>query len=124
MFSKSEKALYAHAVAWYLDRMNMHDVKIKVEEEWEPFFYGRMAMKNKRKGWLLLSPHIGCAYKTLQTVFHELTHAHQYYRGDLEEQNWKGEDFSDVDYEFLPWEIEASGVEQHLTDLYLEEQWS
>lgn len=121
-FKKSEKALYKHAIGWYQKRMNLEGVKIRLEIEDEPFFYGRCGVTKKKKAYVFISP-LPDAYTKLCTLFHELTHVHQFIRGDLVVQSWKGEDYSDVEYDNQPWEIEAHAVENVLADLYLKEEW-
>jgi hypothetical protein len=58
------------------------------------------------------------------TLAHELTHVHQYVRGDLVEDDhgrmfWKGKyiNTSEVPYRELPWEIEAYKLEKHYENI-------
>ena len=59
----------------------------------------------------------------LTTLFHELVHVHQHVRGDLRDKGplrlWKGIDCSELDYEELPWELEAEAMESSLLHEYL-----
>jgi hypothetical protein len=59
----------------------------------------------------------------LQTILHEMWHVYQHVRGDLRDkgslQLWKGIDYSDKDYDDLPWEKEASKMEKELFQEYL-----
>lgn len=58
----------------------------------------------------------------LRTLFHELVHVHQHVRGDLRDKGplrlWKGIDCSELDYDDLPWELEAHAMEDSLFDEY------
>jgi hypothetical protein len=57
------------------------------------------------------------------TLLHELYHCYQHIRGDLRDKRgircWKGIDYSEVDYEDQPWEIEAYEMENVLYEEYL-----
>ena len=59
--------------------------------------------------------------KLIQSICHEIMHAWQVSRGDLQITNkqafWKGIDFSATSYKNQPWEIEARKME---FDLYRE----
>lgn len=59
------------------------------------------------------------------TLLHELQHMHQHIRGDLRDKGakrlWRGIDCSEMDYENLPWEIEACLMESELYSIYLTE---
>lgn len=59
----------------------------------------------------------------IKTLMHECTHILQHVRGDLKEragkQIWKGLDYSTIDYENQPWEIEANENEEKLYYEYL-----
>lgn len=61
----------------------------------------------------------------LQTILHEMWHVYQHVRGDLRDKGslrlWKGIDYSNEDYEDLPWEKEASEMEKELFQTYLTE---
>ena len=58
-----------------------------------------------------------------KTLLHELQHMHQHIRGDLRDKGakrlWRGLDCTNMDYENLPWEIEASIMESELYSMYL-----
>lgn len=60
-----------------------------------------------------------------KTLFHELQHMHQHIRGDLRDKGpkrlWRGIDCTEMDYDDLPWEIEAHLVEEPLYFMYLTE---
>jgi hypothetical protein len=57
----------------------------------------------------------------IQTLLHELYHCYQHVKGDLRDVRgtrfWRGIDCSKLDYEEMPWEIEAREQEE---TLYLE----
>lgn len=59
----------------------------------------------------------------LQTILHEMWHVYQHVRGDLRDKGplrlWKGVDYSEVDYDDLPWEKEAFQMEAELFQMYL-----
>jgi hypothetical protein len=59
----------------------------------------------------------------IKTLLHELQHMHQHIRGDLRDKGakrlWRGLDCTNMDYENLPWEIEASIMESELYSMYL-----
>lgn len=60
--------------------------------------------------------------RTLKFIAHELVHVKQYVKGELKDCNnpnyalWKNRrvNLSEVKYHFLPWEIEAFGLESSL----------
>jgi hypothetical protein len=64
----------------------------------------------------------------LVTLAHEMVHVKQYAKGELKDyikvnkSKWKGEiiDNEQIDYWFLPWEIEAHGMEKGLYVKYIE----
>jgi len=59
-------------------------------------------------------------------LLHELQHVLQHVRGDLKDKRnircWKGIDCSDLEYDQMPWEIEAHCKEQELYTLYLNDK--
>jgi len=59
----------------------------------------------------------------LQTILHEMWHVQQHVRGYLRDKGsmtlWKGVDYSEVDYDDLPWEKEAFKMEKELFQDYL-----
>lgn len=59
----------------------------------------------------------------IQTLFHELYHCYQHIKGDLRDirgiRCWRGMDCEDLDYEQMPWEIEAHQKEKELYEKYL-----
>lgn len=119
---RKEMRLMEHAVDWYLKRMNIK-AKVRIKPIYEPFFMGALQMRSKKKATLWVSPHQN-TFSKLSTAFHELTHLHQFVRGDLTDTRWKGRSFKKTPYELQPWEIEAHAVEEILADLYLRENWS
>lgn len=122
---KSEKALYNHAIKWFLEYENLKG-QISVKEWHKPFFHGRCNHIKNDKVVIQLNP-VKNMYFNLQVLFHELTHAKQYLTGALSSTAdaffWHGDDMTDVGYEEQPWEIEARAVEKVLADLYLKECW-
>jgi hypothetical protein len=52
----------------------------------------------------------------MQTLAHEMVHAKQYIRGELNgyNQSWKGRKPRNYKYENAPWEKEAYGREEEL----------
>jgi hypothetical protein len=62
----------------------------------------------------------------IQTLLHELYHCYQHVKGDLRDirgiRCWKGIDCSQLNYEEMPWEIEAREKEETLYLEYLIEK--
>lgn len=60
--------------------------------------------------------------KYLTVVCHEMQHCAQHIRGDLRDKRgiryWKGIDCSGLDYNEMPWEIEAMKKEKELYEAY------
>jgi len=58
-----------------------------------------------------------------KTLLHECQHILQHIRGDLRDKRgircWKGIDCSELDYEQMPWEIDAKEAEERLYQEYL-----
>lgn len=58
----------------------------------------------------------------IKILLHELHHVHQHIRGDLKNKKginyWKGIDCSHLNYEELPWEIDARKKEEELYEEY------
>ena len=58
-----------------------------------------------------------------KTLLHECQHILQHIRGDLRDKRgircWKGIDCSDLEYEQMPWEIDAKEAEERLYQEYL-----
>jgi hypothetical protein len=58
-----------------------------------------------------------------KTLLHELWHVFQHIKGDLRDKRgircWKGMDCSNLDYQEMPWEIEAIEKEQELYEDYI-----
>ena len=58
-----------------------------------------------------------------KTLLHELWHVYQHVRGQLKDKHkkrlWKGVDYSQIDYEDQPWEVEANRMEELLYDEYI-----
>lgn len=63
---------------------------------------------------------------TLQTLAHEFVHVKQFAKGELncDHTKWHGEkiDSEVIDYNDLPWEIEACSLEAILYDMYKQSQ--
>ena len=59
----------------------------------------------------------------IQTLLHELYHCYQHVKGDLRDKRgircWKGINCSDLDYDEMPWEIEAREQEETLYEEYI-----
>ena len=59
----------------------------------------------------------------IKTLLHELQHILQHIRGDLRDKRgircWKGIDCSHLNYEEMPWELEAHSKEIELYQKYL-----
>jgi len=59
----------------------------------------------------------------IKVILHELQHLLQHIRGDLRDKKgircWKGIDCSNLDYEEMPWEIDAHQREEELYNEYL-----
>lgn len=59
----------------------------------------------------------------IKVILHELQHLLQHVRGDLRDKKgircWKGVDCSDLDYDEMPWELDAHQREQELYEEYL-----
>lgn len=65
------------------------------------------------------------AREIAQNLAHELVHAKQFIRGEINSTNYnyrrsgqKAVDYTDVSYRKRPWEVEAYGLEEPLTKLY------
>lgn len=58
-----------------------------------------------------------------KTLIHELYHCYQHVKGDLIDKGgtrlWRGIDCSNLEYEEMPWEIEAHEQEEILYQLYM-----
>lgn len=58
------------------------------------------------------------------TLLHELWHVYQHVKGALRDSRgkrlWKGIDFTNVDYESQPWEVQAHEMEEVLYQEYLD----
>jgi len=51
----------------------------------------------------------------IDTIFHEMRHAHQYLSGVLKTNNmWKGKDYSKTSYKDRPWEIDARNTAKNM----------
>ena len=63
-----------------------------------------------------------CSQELASNLAHELVHARQFLRGEINEYNyvWKGQDYENQNYEDWPWEVEAYSLEQPLVDLFWE----
>lgn len=59
----------------------------------------------------------------IKVILHEMQHLLQHIRGDLRDKRgircWKGVDCSDLDYEEMPWELDAHQREEELYEEYL-----
>lgn len=61
----------------------------------------------------------------IQTLCHELVHAKQFLKGELHGVNmnrWYKQDFSEVSYRKLPWEMEAYGSEKWLYKTFFKDE--
>ena len=54
----------------------------------------------------------------IKSLAHEMIHAWQVDRGDLQGRFWKGEDMAHLPYQFQPWEIEAYGQQDKVEDYF------
>ncbi len=54
----------------------------------------------------------------LSSLAHEMIHAWQVDRGDLQGHSWKGEDMSHLPYHFQPWEMEAYGHQDMVAECF------
>ena len=59
----------------------------------------------------------------IKTLLHELYHCYQHVKGDLRDVRgvrcWKGINCSNLDYDEMPWEIEAHQKEKELYEEYM-----
>jgi len=77
------------------------------------------------------SNHIVCVFvdseETLKSMVislcHEIIHAWQVERGDLEGNVWKGEDFSSYPYRLQPWELEAFNLMEKAAGYYFNDTY-
>lgn len=53
---------------------------------------------------------------------HEMIHAWQVNRGDLEGSNWKNKDYSQFPYQLQPWEIEAHAFMKEVAAFYFRDR--
>lgn len=63
----------------------------------------------------------------MKTLIHEMVHVKQYALGEMSQYHdrWRdGEDYKDVPYHDLPWEVEARTLENLLYDKYVERSLS
>ena len=61
----------------------------------------------------------------MRNLFHELIHAKQFMKGELHGTNmnrWYKQDFSNVSYRKLPWEMEAYGSERWLYKTFFRDE--
>ena len=121
-FKRSEKALYRHAINWFLDREGL-EANVKLAVENFLFFDGSTERVKKGKYVVYINPD-NDPFAKLSTLFHELTHVKQMSEGRLRGWYWMNKKHKKTDYEHQPWEIEAHAVENYLADLYLSEEWS
>jgi|TARA_B110000285_G_scaffold229178_1_gene293443 hypothetical protein len=63
-----------------------------------------------------------CDQETASNIAHELVHARQFIRGEMNDYDyvWKGFDYEGIEYAETPWEVEAYGMEKVLVDLFWE----
>lgn len=54
----------------------------------------------------------------MTALAHEMIHVWQVDRGDLLGANWKGENLSQLAYQFQPWEIEAHGNQDDIVNFF------
>lgn len=74
--------------------------------------------------------HIICVFvdpeETLKTMIislaHEMIHAWQVNRGDMEGAIWKNQDYSQFPYQLQPWEIEAHAYMKQVAGFYFEDR--
>lgn len=74
--------------------------------------------------------HIVCVFvdpeETLKTMIislaHEMIHAWQVNRGDMQGANWKNQDYSQFPYQLQPWEIEAHAFMKQVAGFYFEDR--
>jgi len=126
-FTKSEKALYRHAIRWFLDKEKLSHVKVALTPLHKAFFFGLTNHLDAYEFDIELNPGVECPFTKLQVLFHELIHVKQFAQGRLASTSdgwfWLGDDMTDVGYEEQPWEIEANAAEKYLTELYLAQEW-
>lgn len=75
--------------------------------------------------------HIVCVFvdpeETLKSMIislaHEMIHAWQVHRGDMEGTNWKKQDYSSFPYKLQPWEIEAHAFMKQVAGFYFEDRY-
>lgn len=56
------------------------------------------------------------------SLAHEMIHAWQVHRGDMEGSNWKNKDYSQLPYQLQPWEIEAHAFMKQVAGFYFEDR--
>lgn len=74
--------------------------------------------------------HIVCVFvdpeETLKSMIvslaHEMIHAWQVNRGDMQGANWKKQDYSQLPYQLQPWEIEAHAFMKQVAGFYFEDR--
>ncbi len=56
------------------------------------------------------------------SLAHEMIHAWQVNRGDMQGTNWKNQDYSQFPYQLQPWEIEAHAFMKQVAGYYFEDR--
>lgn len=118
--NKEVRVLIKQAAKFYCKELGVNPKKIKIKTIWPSQLFntvnGFVVNKNDKYNIYLYMNHN--KYNILETLAHEIIHAHQYERGDLRDHGiniiWKNKDYTQVPYYNRPWEIEAFTNEKPL----------
>lgn len=120
-WKKKHRKRMKKAIEWFTTRYGITK-EVCLFHEPRPFNLGSMGYDNKNKRYgVFISPENHLSWDaTYRTLFHELWHVKQHFFHEMSHKHdkWRGKDYSKVDYQHLPWEVEAYAVEDILFDLW------
>ena len=121
-WSRKDRSRIAKAVRYSAYRYGMQDLDLDIKlggKNGKYYGFSDFDIDSGFKIWLYPSDML------LRTVFHEMTHIKQFYRGDLDMDKstprWKGKKYKQP-YWLCPWEQEAHEMEEVLLKEFLDIQ--
>ena len=118
-----EKKIYRNAIAfackeWNLSQYNFRMVMTFDDVVWlksDTCMGTCLLTKPPVNFRISVATHCRVVDEQIDTIFHEMRHAHQYLAGVLTTNNmWKGKDHSKTPYKDRPWEIDARNTAKNM----------
>ena len=130
---KNQRELIEDVVKWSIRKLNLHRIRtleLNFSLRKLKTLYGQLEQKDdKRREFKVILSKSMNTENLIKTVIHEMVHVKQYIRKEMDSEilgqrmRWKSKMYpSNIKYDDMPWEKEASRLETKYSREYLEER--